>query len=80
MALSCFAEYSWFILFYNFLVIPWGAYVRATCSGSGCGSHWSFCRGEVLPRVSQIETIIEFSHRLSSGLALAFMLILVVWA
>ena len=31
-------------------VILWGAYVRASGSGAGCGSHWPTCNGEVVPR------------------------------
>lgn len=65
-----FAAYAWGVLAYNVLVIVWGAYVRATGSGAGCGSHWPLCNGEVLPRAPQLETIIEFSHRMTSGIAL----------
>jgi heme A synthase len=38
------------------------------------------CNGEVLPRAPSIEMLIEYSHRLSSGLALLAMIGLVVWA
>ena len=65
-----FAAFAWGVLAYNVLVIVWGAYVRATGSGAGCGSHWPLCNGEVLPRAPQLETIIEFSHRMTSGIAL----------
>jgi heme A synthase len=54
--------------------------VRATGSGAGCGSHWPLCNGEVIPRAPRIETIIEFSHRLSSGIAFLLVLGLFVWA
>lgn len=64
-----FPIYSLFILFLNVAVILWGAYVRATGSGAGCGSHWPLCNGEVIPRAVEVETKIEFIHRLSSGLA-----------
>jgi heme A synthase len=80
MNLSRFAKYTWFVLFYNLIVILWGAYVRATGSGAGCGSHWPLCNGEVLPIAPRIETVIEFTHRLSSGLALIFIVVLVIWA
>jgi heme A synthase len=68
--LNRFAFYAWGTVAYNLLVILWGAYVRATGSGAGCGSHWPLCNGEVMPRSPQLETIIELTHRLSSGLAL----------
>lgn len=63
-------------LVYLLGVILFGAYVRATGSGAGCGSHWPLCNGEVIPTAPQIKTIIEFSHRISSGLTLPFALIL----
>lgn len=80
MKISTFAKYAWGVLLYNIGVILWGAYVRATGSGAGCGSHWPLCNGEIIPRSPQIETVIEFSHRLSSGLSLILVLILFVWA
>ncbi|GAB4538635.1 MAG: hypothetical protein Kow0063_26660 [Anaerolineae bacterium] len=78
--LSRFAIYAWGVLGYNLLVILWGAYVRATGSGAGCGSHWPLCNGEVVPRSPQVETLIEFTHRLSSGLAFLLVVGLLVWA
>lgn len=59
----------------NLFVILWGAVVRATGSGAGCGAHWPTCDGEVLPRPKSVEMLIEFTHRATSGLAL----ILVAW-
>ena len=75
-----FKVYAWVVLTYNLVVIMWGAYVRATGSGAGCGSHWPLCNGEVLPRSPSTETMIEFSHRISSGIALLSVIVLVVWA
>jgi heme A synthase len=72
-------RFAWAVLGYNVLVILWGAYVRATGSGAGCGGHWPLCNGEVLPRVSTVATFIEFSHRVSSGLALVAVVALTVW-
>ena len=51
-------------------VILWGAWVRVTGSGAGCGAHWPLCNGEVLPENPITKTVIEFVHRLTSGLAL----------
>ncbi len=75
-----FARYAWGVVLYNVAVILWGAYVRATGSGAGCGSHWPLCNGEVIPRSPQMETIIEFTHRITSGLALLLVVGLLVWA
>lgn len=63
-------RFAWFVLLYNLAVIIWGAYVRATGSGAGCGEHWPLCNGTVVPREAEIATLIEFSHRLTSGLSL----------
>src|SRR5690606_27100055 len=49
-------------------------------SGAGCGSHWPLCNGVVLPRAPAIETIIEFTHRITSGLALVAVVVMLVWA
>ncbi len=80
MKLTKFATYVWFVLSVNLGVILWGAYVRATGSGAGCGSHWPLCNGEVIPRSEQIETLIEFTHRASSGVAFLLVLSMLIWA
>jgi heme A synthase len=58
----------------------WGAFVRATGSGAGCGNHWPLCNGELAPRTPALETLIEFSHRATSGIALLLTAGLLVWA
>jgi heme A synthase len=80
MQTTRFGKYAWGVLAYNLLVILWGAYVRATGSGAGCGSHWPLCNGVVIPREPQIETMIEFTHRLMSGLSLVLVIGMFVWA
>lgn len=67
---------GWGVLFYNIFVILWGALVRATGSGAGCGDHWPLCNGQVLPVLPQVHTVIEFTHRITSGLALVFVILL----
>jgi heme A synthase len=80
MKLNRFATYAWAVLGYNLLVILWGAYVRATGSGAGCGDHWPLCNGEVIPRSPQTEMLVEFTHRATSGLALLLVAGMLVWA
>lgn len=75
-----FARFAWLTLAYNLGVILWGAVVRATGSGAGCGSHWPLCNGEMVPRAPRLETIIELSHRATSGVALLLVVGLAVWA
>lgn len=80
LIMSRFAKFAWLVLGYNVLVILWGAYVRATGSGAGCGSHWPLCNGEIIPRSPTVETLIEYSHRLTSGLAALLVLAMLLWA
>jgi len=75
-----FSRYAWAVVVWNLFVIIWGAAVRATGSGAGCGSHWPLCNGAVVPRAPELATIIEFTHRATSGLALLAVVGLVVFA
>ncbi len=75
-----FAIYAWAVLAYNIGVVLWGAFVRATGSGAGCGNHWPTCNGDVVPRAPQLATIIEYTHRATSGIALMAVVGLVIWA
>jgi cytochrome c oxidase assembly protein subunit 15 len=65
-----FERFAWAALVYAVVVIVWGAVVRATGSGAGCGSHWPLCNGVVVPIAPRLGTIIEFAHRITSGLML----------
>jgi len=75
-----FERFSWGVLAYNLAVIAWGAFVRATGSGAGCGGHWPLCNGQIVPRSPAAETIIEYTHRLMSGLSLVLTGGLFAWA
>ncbi len=80
MARERFTQYAWTVLIANLIVILWGAFVRATGSGAGCGDNWPTCGGEIIPRDPSIETLIEFTHRATSGIALLMVVALVFWA
>lgn len=75
-----FTNFARVVVVFNLAVILWGAFVRATGSGAGCGSHWPLCNGQVLPRAPQVETLIELAHRLTSGVAFLLVLAMLVWA
>lgn len=75
-----FGRYAWILLGYLVFVIVFGAWVRITGSGAGCGDHWPLCQGAVVPASPELETIIEYSHRLTSGLLGPMCLALCVWA
>jgi heme A synthase len=78
--IHAFSRYAWGVLALCIGVVLWGAYVRATGSGAGCGGHWPLCNGEVVPRSPSTATLIEFTHRASSGLVFIAVLILLIWA
>ena len=72
-------RFAWGVLAYFIAVILWGTLVRATGSGAGCGNHWPLCNGTVMQHSASVETLIEFTHRLTSGLSLFSVLGLLVW-
>lgn len=61
------------------LVILWGAVVRATGSGAGCGNHWPLCNGDFLPHHPRLTTLIEFTHRSMSGICTTLVAALLAW-
>jgi heme a synthase len=75
-----FIRFAWITLGITVVVIVWGAVVRATGSGAGCGSHWPLCNGVVVPLAPAASTIIEFTHRLTSGVAMILAVVLTLWA
>ena len=75
-----FSRFCWAVLVYTIGVILWGAFVRATGSGAGCGSHWPLCDGQVVPRSPDAEMLIEFTHRATSGVAFLLVVVMTVWA
>ena len=75
-----FAKFAWAVLGFNLLVILWGALVRASKSGEGCGDHWPLCNGAVIPHAAQIATLIEFTHRATTGIALISVVVMAAWA
>jgi heme A synthase len=77
---KAFARYAWAVLAFTLAVVLWGAYVRAAGAGAGCGNHWPLCNGEVLPRAPAVQTLIEFTHRVMSGMDGLLVLLLLIWA
>src|SRR5690242_5810726 len=75
-----FARFAWGLLVYNLCVIVWGAFVRASFSGDGCGAHWPNCGSAALPDLHHLPRLIEYVHRSSSELAGLLVVALVVWA
>src|SRR5215468_8222546 len=73
------ARFAWTTLCFNVAVVLWSALVRATGSGAGCGNKWPSCGGNILGTGAKAQTIIEFTHRMTSGAALLMVVILVFW-
>src|ERR1700723_433158 len=72
-------RFAWVVVGYNVLVILWGALVRATGSGAGCGNHWPLCNGQVIPLSPGLHTVIEFTHRCMTGGSTFLVIGLLVW-
>ncbi|TVQ78405.1 MAG: hypothetical protein EA369_06780 [Bradymonadales bacterium] len=69
-SISQYARFSLFLLVYCVVIILWGAFVRISGSGDGCGDYWPLCHGEWIPQqalADAIQTWIELFHRLKSG-------------
>jgi cytochrome c oxidase assembly protein subunit 15 len=79
-ASGAFQRLAWGSLVYTVFVILFGAVVRITGSGAGCGQHWPTCQGEVAHLPRSIETAIELTHRLTSGLSLLLSIGLLAFA
>src|SRR6266567_4738041 len=73
------ARFAWTALYWNVAVVLWGAYVRATGSGAGCGNRWPLCDGDVVGASANGQTIVEFTHRITSVISLLMVTGLVVW-
>lgn len=72
-------RFAWGVLVYFIAVILWGAVTRATGAGDGCGNHWPLCNGTVMQHSPSVDTLIEFTHRITSGLSLFSIVGLLVW-
>jgi cytochrome c oxidase assembly protein subunit 15 len=72
-------RFAWGVLGYFIAVILWGALVRATGSGAGCGDHWPLCNGTVIQHSARTDTLIEFTHRLTSGISFFSVVALLAW-
>jgi cytochrome c oxidase assembly protein subunit 15 len=72
-------RFAWGVLVYNVAVVLWGAVVRATSSGAGCGDHWPLCNGVVVQHHPRLATLIELTHRMTSGITVIAIVVLLVW-
>jgi len=70
---------SYLALVLAFAQIVFGAIVRITGSGMGCGDHWPTCEGHFIPPLSRPDLIIEVTHRyIAATVTIAILLLLAV--
>lgn len=75
-----FARFAWAVLAYNIPVILWGAYVRVSFSGDGCGANWPLCGNQLIPQQMSTPKLIEYTHRAMTGIDGLVVMALLVWA
>ncbi len=68
MKRSQYKQFAFGLLVYTLLVILWGAWVRISHSGDGCGDTWPLCHGQLIPEAERGKTWVEYGHRLMSGI------------
>ncbi len=72
-------RWAYFLLVYTILVILWGAWVRISHSGDGCGDTWPLCNGQLVPEAARGKTWVEYGHRFTSGLYGIVVIFLFFW-
>jgi heme a synthase len=70
--------WSWSSLAYFVVVVLGGAVVRATGAGAGCGDRWPLCNGEFIPHHPRLTTVIEFTHRSTTFVAVLLFTVMIV--
>jgi cytochrome c oxidase assembly protein subunit 15 len=72
---------SWLALGVAFVHSVFGAIVRISGSGMGCGEHWPDCNGALVPTFTSYTTVIELTHRCLAAtlLAVTGALVVVAW-
>lgn len=63
-----------------YALIVFGAIVRISGSGMGCGDHWPRCFGRWFPPMDQPTLVIEWTHRLLAAITVAMVALLVLVA
>jgi cytochrome c oxidase assembly protein subunit 15 len=71
---------AWGALALSYIHTVFGAIVRISGSGLGCGEHWPDCNGQVVPQITSYRVVIEVSHRYLAATLLATTLALTLLA
>lgn len=72
---------AWMLVVYTIFIILWGAWVRMSHSGDGCGASWPLCANQLVPtNVGSVKTWIEYFHRITSGIYGLAVVLVFAWA
>lgn len=61
-------RFSYIALAVAFTHLVFGAIVRISGSGMGCGDHWPLCYGHLFPPTDRPDLVIEWTHRLLASI------------
>jgi heme A synthase len=66
--LSVLRRFSYAALLVAFAHLVFGAIVRISGSGMGCGDHWPLCYGHLFPPMDRPDLVVEWTHRLFASI------------
>lgn len=67
---SSYLQLAWVVLVFTLIVVIWGGFTSASGSGDGCGTSWPLCGQLAAEGGPSGATLVEFTHRVTSGLSL----------
>jgi heme A synthase len=67
-SLRALRRFSYAALVVAFTHLVFGAIVRISGSGMGCGDHWPLCYGRLFPPMDRPDLVVEWTHRLLASI------------
>jgi heme A synthase len=67
-SLTALRRFSYAALLVAFTHLVFGAIVRISGSGMGCGDHWPLCYGHLFPPMDRPDLVVEWTHRLLASI------------
>jgi len=67
-SLATLRRFSYAALGVSFTHLVFGAIVRISGSGMGCGDHWPLCYGHLFPPMDRPDLVVEWTHRLLASI------------
>src|SRR5437762_1785100 len=68
MTLPTLRRFSYTALLVALTHLVFGAIVRISGSGMGCGNHWPLCYGRLFPPMDRPDLVVEWTHRLLASI------------